>query len=83
MEAWLQDHQNELPDDVPTELITKALALVMKSNVFSFGDTWCVQLIRVAMGTPCPCIITVLWLIRTPFSSVEIQKMAPRIQEIH
>eukprot|EP00957_Ditylum_brightwellii_P174167 13260072-Ditylum_brightwellii.AAC.2 len=55
-ETWLRAHKDKLPDDFPTELIIKALTsltLVMKSNVFSFRDTWWVQLIGVAMGSPC------------------------------
>eukprot|EP00957_Ditylum_brightwellii_P049955 3786536-Ditylum_brightwellii.AAC.1 len=61
MEAWLKAHANKLPDEFPTELILKALKLVMKSNVFSFGNTWWLQLIGVVMGTPCACIIAMLY----------------------
>eukprot|EP00957_Ditylum_brightwellii_P211392 15366124-Ditylum_brightwellii.AAC.1 len=61
MEEWPQDHKDEFSNDFPTELIIKSPILVMKSNVFSFGDTWWVQLIGVAMGTPCACIITMLY----------------------
>eukprot|EP00957_Ditylum_brightwellii_P123835 9439916-Ditylum_brightwellii.AAC.1 len=61
MEAWLKAHANELPGKFPTELILKALKLVMKSNVFSFGNTWLLQLIEVAMGMPYAYIIAMLY----------------------
>eukprot|EP00957_Ditylum_brightwellii_P073947 5619252-Ditylum_brightwellii.AAC.1 len=61
MEAWLKAYANELPDKFPTELILKALKLDMKSNMFSFGNTWWLQLIGVTMGTPCACIIAMLY----------------------
>eukprot|EP00957_Ditylum_brightwellii_P068341 5187905-Ditylum_brightwellii.AAC.1 len=57
MEAWLKVHANKLPDKFPTELILKALKLVMKSNMFYFENTRWLQLIGVAMGTPCACFI--------------------------
>eukprot|EP00957_Ditylum_brightwellii_P182583 13907704-Ditylum_brightwellii.AAC.1 len=60
MEAWLKANVNNLPDKLPVELIMKALNLVMKFNVFSFGDIWWLQLVGVAMGTPCACIIVML-----------------------
>eukprot|EP00957_Ditylum_brightwellii_P038038 2876957-Ditylum_brightwellii.AAC.1 len=53
MDAWLMEHKNKLPKDFSTELIMEALRLVMKSNVFSSGDTCWRQLIGTAIGTPC------------------------------
>ena len=61
MDAWLKEHKDELPDSFPTKLIMEALKLVMKSNVFSFGNTWWKQLIGTAMGMPCACIIAMLY----------------------
>eukprot|EP00957_Ditylum_brightwellii_P057243 4337425-Ditylum_brightwellii.AAC.1 len=61
MEAWLKAHANKLPDEFPTELILKALKLVMRSNMFSFGNTWWLQFIGVVMDTPCACIIGMLY----------------------
>eukprot|EP00957_Ditylum_brightwellii_P206267 15347619-Ditylum_brightwellii.AAC.1 len=62
MDAWLKAHTNELPDKLLVELIMKALKLVMKSNVFLFGDTWWLQLLGVARGTPCACIIAICFI---------------------
>eukprot|EP00957_Ditylum_brightwellii_P024717 1867542-Ditylum_brightwellii.AAC.1 len=53
MDAWLKEHKDELPKGFPTKLIMEALELVMKSNVFSFSNTWWKQLIGTAMGTLC------------------------------
>eukprot|EP00957_Ditylum_brightwellii_P171507 13056631-Ditylum_brightwellii.AAC.1 len=61
MEEWLKAYANKLPDKFPAELILKVLNLVMKSNVFSVGNTWWLQLIGVAMVTPCACIIAMLY----------------------
>eukprot|EP00957_Ditylum_brightwellii_P164933 12557819-Ditylum_brightwellii.AAC.1 len=36
MDAWLKEHKDELPNQLPTELIMEAFRLVMKSNDFSF-----------------------------------------------
>ena len=38
--------------DIPTEALTAALSIVMKNNVFRFGDTFWLQLCGTAMGTP-------------------------------
>jgi hypothetical protein len=61
MDAWLKEHKDELLEGFPTKLIMEALKLVMKSNVFSFDNTWWKQLIGTAMGTPCACIIAMLY----------------------
>ena len=37
---------------IPTDALTEALALVMKNNVFQFGNTFWHQLVGTAMGTP-------------------------------
>eukprot|EP00957_Ditylum_brightwellii_P152491 11607403-Ditylum_brightwellii.AAC.1 len=40
MDAWLKEHKEKLPKAFLTKLIMEALKLVMKFNVFSFGNTW-------------------------------------------
>ena len=37
---------------IPTDALTEALGLIMKNNVFQFGDTYWLQLVGTAMGTP-------------------------------
>eukprot|EP00957_Ditylum_brightwellii_P017086 1288597-Ditylum_brightwellii.AAC.1 len=61
MDAWLKEHKDKLPEDFATKLILEALKLVMKSNVFSSGNTWWKQLIETTMGMPCACIVAMLY----------------------
>ena len=44
-------YENKLPPDTPTEFLLDALALIMKENIFQFGDTHWLQKIGCAMGT--------------------------------
>ena len=37
------------------------LTLVMKNNIFTFGDTYWIQLSGTAMGTPVACIYATLY----------------------
>ena len=48
---FLRKFKDRLPQDCPTEFILDALELVMKNNIFQFGDTNWLQLIGCAMGT--------------------------------
>jgi len=40
---WLELHSDELPKNYPVATILKGLAIVMKTNVFNFGDTYWLQ----------------------------------------
>ena len=48
---YLKQHEAMFPD-VPTAAVVEALEIVMKNNVFRFGDTTWHQLTGTAMGTP-------------------------------
>ena len=48
--------QEHPPNSPPKEFIIQLLDLVMKYNIFKFGNTWWRQLIGTAMGTPCACV---------------------------
>ena len=52
MQEWFEDlHSHELPKDYPTKTILNGLEIVMRLNVFGFGNTFWLQLRGTAMGT--------------------------------
>jgi len=61
VDDWLRLHDSKLPPLFPVATILEALKLVMKHNIFHFGDTWWMQKIGTAMGTPCACIIATIY----------------------
>ena len=50
---WLDDLYDRglLPEGFPLEAVKKAMVIIMKNNVFEFGDLHFLQLIVTAMGT--------------------------------
>ena len=52
LEKFLDLFKDELPDNYPTKLVIEAVSLVMRNNIFEFGDCIFKQLIGSAMGTP-------------------------------
>jgi len=52
---FIQENINEIPHDFPTELFLGILELVMKNNIFTFGNSYWLQLSGTAMGTPAAC----------------------------
>ena len=45
-------HQHEARfSNIPTDALSEALGIIVKNNVFQFGDTYWHQLIGTAMGT--------------------------------
>ena len=61
LHAWFHEFHNKLLPDIPTNLILTALEIVMKNNIFTFGDTHWLQLKGTAMGTPCACMIASIY----------------------
>ena len=61
MEQFLELFKEQLPDGFPLELVMMALRLVMKNNIFEFGEDLIKQLDGTAMGTPAACIYATLY----------------------
>ena len=68
IEKYLNKYKHECNSLPPIQFLMQLLTLVMKVNVFTFGNTWWTQLIGTAMGTPCACIYATIfysWFERT------------------
>jgi hypothetical protein len=66
---YLEEFKHELSDTViNTKLIIDMMELIMNNNIFQFRDTFWLQKIGTAMGTPCACIYATIffaWFERT------------------
>ena len=61
LEQFLEMHKNELPTGFPTKLVLEAMNIVMRFNVFEFGDTIIRQKMGTAMGTPSACTYATIY----------------------
>ena len=61
IKTWLQTFQHELPPNFPSSFLVTAITVIMKNNVFSFGDTHWLQRTGTAMGTPCACMLATIY----------------------
>jgi len=52
---FLSTNLNKIPENFPHELFLQILECIMTHNVFSFSDTYWLQLTGTAMGTPSAC----------------------------
>jgi hypothetical protein len=55
IKSLILDNTDSLPCNFPTSIILEILTIVMENNVFSFADTFWLQLTGTAMGTPVAC----------------------------
>jgi hypothetical protein len=53
---FLHLNERNLPANFPSNLFLNILEIVMKNNVFSFANTYWLQLCGTTMGTPVPCL---------------------------
>ena len=54
--TWLDSLGPNLPQNFPLQAVKDAMVLVMKSNLFQWGDTYFLQLLGTAMGTSAACM---------------------------
>jgi len=54
--VWLDSLKSELPRDYPLEAVKEAMELVMRNNLFEWGDMFFLQLLGTAMGTSAACM---------------------------
>jgi len=55
IENFLTVNKDKLPGDFPLDFFLSTLAIVMRNNIFSFADSFWLQLSGTAMGTPVAC----------------------------
>ncbi len=61
LKDWFDLHAKELPQGYPTEMVLKAVELVMSNNVFQFDNTYWLQLCGTAMGTSSACMYATIY----------------------
>ena len=61
LRKWFIQFKNVIPNNIPTHLVITALEIVMKNNIFTFGDTFWLQKTGTAMCTPCACMIASIY----------------------
>jgi hypothetical protein len=61
MDLWFNLHAHELPKDFPRTKITYGLDLIMRNNVFTFGNRYWIQKNGTAMGTSCTCMYATIY----------------------
>ena len=52
IKKYIELYAGEYKGHFPSKLIIKLLRLVMSKNIFKFGNTWWIQKVGTAMGTP-------------------------------
>jgi hypothetical protein len=62
MDKWFSLHSTYLPNDFPRDQIIAALKILMRNNVFSFGNRYFLQANGTAMlGTSCACAYATIY----------------------
>jgi hypothetical protein len=59
--AWFELHSMELPVAYPVTKLLDGLSLIMRNNVFSFGNRYFHHINGTAMGTPCACAYATIY----------------------
>jgi hypothetical protein len=58
---WFDLHAAELPPGFPIQKILAGLDIIMRNNIFTFGNRCWKQLNGTAMGTPCACAYATIY----------------------
>ena len=43
LKKWLTEFKEKIPEDIPTKLLTSVIEIIMKNNIFTFGDSFWLQ----------------------------------------
>ena len=72
---WLNDLNNtqQLPNGFPLEAVIDAMTVIMRNNIFEFGDCYFLQLIGTAMGTSAAVMWATLY-----YAYHEVHTLIPR-----
>ena len=70
---WLDSIANQLPANFPLKAVKAAMVLVMKNNIFEWGDLYFLQLLGTAMGTSAACMWATIY-----FTSHETNTLIPK-----
>jgi hypothetical protein len=58
---WLDLHAHQLPAGFPVKRVLAGLDIVMRTNIFTFGNRYWRQRNGTAMGTPCACAYATIY----------------------
>ena len=61
LEDWFQTHRDKIPIDIPKDFLFELIKITLHNNYFQFGNTFWLQTLGIAMGTPMACILATLY----------------------
>jgi hypothetical protein len=76
MKELIQANSDRIPETFPTNLSLQILEIIMTNNIFSFGETFWLQLTGTAMGTPMACSYATI-----TFGQHENSKILPKFNQ--
>ena len=71
--TWLDNLKDQLLQDFPLSAVKAAMILVMRNNLFEWGNMYFLQLLGTAMGTSAACMWATIY-----FATHEINTLIPR-----
>ena len=61
IQLWFHTFQHKLPPNFPSLFLITAITIIMKNNIFTFGNTNWLQRTGTTMGTPCTYMLATLY----------------------